>query len=136
MALMNLMSGLSFIWLAIPLGCATSHPSESTRTAQSARTDTAEGPLIVEMPVTRVEVPTHPDSAWAVATAARMLAGTDTTQHFELVRLCSVTAGYLVDLKPTVLPHLSGKPAILQLGGGGLVFISLYGEAVIVIAYQ
>ena len=114
--------------LVTAVACATTH---------SARRPAAdEGPLVVEMPLTKVGVPAHPDSAWAVATAARMLAGKDSSQHFELLHLCSVTGGYVVDMTPTLRPHPIDKPPIIQLGGGGIVFISLYGEAVIIVAYQ
>lgn len=133
MDLIKLRPAMSVLPLALPLACATGNPTRALRPATVTAMQVAD---TIAMPVMKIDVPEHPDSVWAVATATKMLAGNDTTQHFRVLHLCQVTGAYLVDLTPTAFrPHPMSQP-IVQLGGGGIVFISLYGEAVVVVAYQ
>lgn len=108
--------------LVLAIACATTHPAPNGE--------------MIQLPVFRVPVPANPDSAWAVATADRILSGGDSTKHFELLSLCTQKNGYLVDMTPTLPRHPTESPPAVQLGGGGIVFISTAGSAVILVSYQ
>ena len=108
--------------LTLVVACATSHHMPDRE--------------MIELPVFHVPVPAHPDSEWAVATADRILGGGDSTKHFELLSLCAQRNGYLVDMTPRLRHHSIASPPAVQLGGGGIVFISIDGSAVILVSYQ
>lgn len=92
-----------------------------------ATSGSARGRDTISLPSLRVQLPTRPDSAWAVATAIRIFAG-GASQRFEVLSFCADANGFLVDVTP------AGPPRTL--GGGGLVFISLSGTAVVLVPYQ
>lgn len=92
--------------------------------ATAARPGTRNG---MSLPSVQVSVPSNPDSAWAVSTAVRIFAD-HVTQQFDVLSFCKDRNGFLVDITPAGAPR--------TLGGGGLVFISLSGTAIVLVPYQ